>query len=145
MTLFYISVDPQTKTLQWVRAGHDPAIIYDPQENTFEELKGDGLALGVDENFSYQENLKTGLRPGQVIAIGTDGIWETFNQNGDMFGKGLFRRIIQENSHRDANQIVDAVYNELNRFANGAKTKDDITLVIMKLQEISDGSEDWQI
>jgi PAS domain S-box-containing protein len=145
MTLFYISVDPQTKTLQWVRAGHDPAIIYDPQENTFEELKGDGLALGVDENFSYQENLKTGLRPGQTIAIGTDGIWETFNQNGEMFGKERFRQIIRENSHRDANRIVDAVYDELNSFANGAKTKDDITLVIMKLQEKPDGSEDWQI
>ena len=145
MTLFYISIDPQTKTLQWVRAGHDPAIIYDPQENTFEELKGDGLALGVDENFLYQENLKTGLRPGQIIAIGTDGIWETFNQKGDMFGKELFRQIIQKNSHRDANQIVDAVYNEINRFANGAKTKDDITLVIMKLQEMPAEREDWQI
>jgi PAS domain S-box-containing protein len=145
MTLFYLSVDPQTKTLQWVRAGHDPAIIYDPAQKKFEELKGDGLALGVDENFSYQENLKTGLESGQIIAIGTDGIWETFNQNGDMFGKERFREIIQETSHLGASQIVDAVYNELNRFTNGAKAKDDITLVIMKLQDESAGSEDWQI
>jgi PAS domain S-box-containing protein len=145
MTLFYISVDPQTKTLQWVRAGHDPAIIYDPAQKKFEELKGDGLALGVDENFSYQEHMKTGLESGQIIAIGTDGIWETFNQNGDMFGKERFRQIIQENSHLGANQIVDAVYNELNRFSNGAKTKDDITLVIMKIQEAAAEREDWQI
>ena len=145
MTLFYLSVDPQTRNLQWVRAGHDPAIIYDPAQRKFEELKGDGLALGVDENFSYQENMKTGLEPGQVIAIGTDGIWETFNQNGDMFGKERFRQIIQENSHLGASQIVDAVYNGLNRFTNGAKAKDDITLVIMKLLEESAGSEDWQI
>jgi sigma-B regulation protein RsbU (phosphoserine phosphatase) len=145
MTLFYISIDPQTKTLQWVRAGHDPAIIYDPAKNKFEELKGDGLALGVDENFSYQENLKTGLESGQIIAIGTDGIWETFNQNGEMFGKELFRQIIRKNAHLGANQIVDAVYKELDRFASGAKTKDDITLVIIKIQEMPAEREDWQI
>jgi PAS domain S-box-containing protein len=145
MTLFYISVDPLTKTLQWVRAGHDPAIIYDPVKNRFEELKGDGLALGVDEHFSYQENLKTGLESGQTIAIGTDGIWETFNQNGEMFGKERFRQIIGENSHLGANQIVEAVYHELDRFANGAKRKDDITLVIIKIQEKQADKEDWQI
>jgi len=114
-------------------------------ENRFEELKGDGLALGVDENFSYQENLKTGFASGQIIAIGTDGIWETFNQNGDMFGKERFRQTIRKNAHLGANQIVDAVYHELNRFANGAKTKDDITLVIMKIQEATAEKEDWQI
>lgn len=39
----------------------------------------------------------------------------------------------------------DTVFHELNRFANGAKTKDDITLVIIKLQEPSAGREDWEI
>ena len=39
----------------------------------------------------------------------------------------------------------EAVFHELNRFANGAKTKDDITLVIIKLQETSTGREDWEI
>ncbi len=145
MTLFYVSIDLQSKTLRWIRAGHDPAVIYDPAEDKFEELKGDGLALGVDENILYQENLKTGLVPGQIIAIGTDGIWEMFNKDGEMFGKERFREIIRENSHLEADRIVDAVYTELNRFANGAKRKDDITLVIMKLREMSGEREDWQI
>jgi PAS domain S-box-containing protein len=145
MSLFYISIDPETKTLQWVRAGHDPAILYDPAQDNFEELKGDGLALGVDENFAYQENLKTGLEPGQVVAIGTDGIWETFNPKGEMFGKERFRQIIRANSHLAASQMVAAVYQEIDRFANGAKKKDDITLVIIKIQKLPVEKEDWQI
>ena len=145
MSLFYISIDPETKTLQWVRAGHDPAILYDPAQDNFEELKGDGLALGVDENFAYQENLKTGLEPGQVVAIGTDGIWETFNPKGEMFGKEYFRQIIRENSHLAASRMVEAVYQEIDRFANGAKKKDDITLVIIKVQKLPVEKEDWQI
>jgi sigma-B regulation protein RsbU (phosphoserine phosphatase) len=134
MSLFYVGIDPEARTLQWIRAGHDPAILYDPVRDNFEELKGDGLALGVDENFEYQEYLKSGLAPGQIIAIGTDGIWETFNQKGEMFGKERFRQIIRKNSHLEANQIVGAVYDALDRFANGVTKKDDITLVIIKMQ-----------
>ena len=145
MSLFYMGIDPEAKTLQWVRAGHDPAVLYDPVKNSFEELKGDGLALGVDENFEYKENLKTGLTPGQIIAIGTDGIWETFNQKGEMFGKELFRQIIKANSHLGAHQIVAAVYQELDKFANGARKKDDITLVIIKMQDMPAEKADWQI
>ena len=145
MTLFYMRIDPENKKIQWVRAGHDPAIIYDPGENEFEELNGAGLALGVNGSYVFEENLKTGLREGQIIAIGTDGIWETFNTNGNMFGKERFRDIIRENAHLGANEIIDAVYNELNVFSSGLKKKDDATLVIIKLEEISEKIEDWQI
>jgi PAS domain S-box-containing protein len=145
MTLFYMRIYPENKMLQWVRAGHDPAIIYDPGENKFEELNGAGLALGVDGNYVFKENLKTGLLQGQIIAIGTDGIWETFNTNGKMFGKKRFREIIRENSHLGANEIIDAVYNELNTFSKGLKKEDDATLVIIKLEEISKKIEEWHI
>jgi sigma-B regulation protein RsbU (phosphoserine phosphatase) len=138
-------IDPENKNLQWVRAGHDPAIIYDPGQNKFEELYGAGLALGVDGNYVYEENLKTGLVQGQIIAIGTDGIWETFNTNGTMFGKERFHDIVRENAHLGANEIIDAVYNELNTFSKGLKKKDDATLVIIKLKEISKKIEDWDI
>ena len=145
MTLFYMRIYPENKKLQWVRAGHDPAIIYDPGENKFEELNGAGLALGVDRNYVYEENLKTGLVQGQIIAIGTDGIWETFNTNGKMFGKKRFRDIVRENAHLEANEIIDAVYNELSTFSKGLKKEDDATLVIIKLEEISKKIEDWRI
>jgi sigma-B regulation protein RsbU (phosphoserine phosphatase) len=48
MTLFFLSIDPQARKLHWVRAGHDPALVYLPSQDRFEMLKGEGLALGVD-------------------------------------------------------------------------------------------------
>ena len=59
-----------------MRAGHDPAIFYDPETDTVEELKGQGLALGVDEDWQYEQNQKSGLKKGQIIVLATDGIWE---------------------------------------------------------------------
>ena len=145
MTMFYISIDVENKNLSWVRAGHDPAIIYDPNFDQFEELKGTGLALGVDKDYIFDENIKTGLVQGQIIAIGTDGIWETFNKDGKMFGKERFREIIRNNAHMGSSDILNAIFNEIDRFSLGVKTADDITLVIIKIEEASREGGDWQI
>ena len=134
MTLFYLTIDPEKDRIDWVRAGHDPALVYDPGRDEFKELKGDGVALGVKENFDYQENNISGLTNGQIIAIGTDGIWEAINSNGEMFGKERFRNIIRKNAGSGSGDIVNAVYKELNQFTRGQKSEDDITLVIIKIQ-----------
>jgi sigma-B regulation protein RsbU (phosphoserine phosphatase) len=133
MTLFYLAIDPAKKRLQWVRAGHDPAIVYDPMQNRFEELTGIGIALGVSEDFRYQENIKSGVAAGQIIALGTDGIWEAFNKDGIMFGKKRFREIIRRNAKENAVNILDAVYDGLDQHTKGFKSGDGITLVVAKV------------
>jgi sigma-B regulation protein RsbU (phosphoserine phosphatase) len=135
MTLFYLTIDPENKRLSWVRAGHEPALIYDPTLDKFDELKGIGLALGVDEEVSYQENHREGLVEGQIIAIGTDGIWEARDKDGDMFGKARFQDIIRRNASAKAEAILAAVYDELERFRSGLKPEDDVTLVVLKIEE----------
>ena len=135
MTLFYLTVDLQKDHIDWVRAGHDPAILYDPQQDAFEDLKGSGVALGVNDAFEYSENHRKGLTNGQIIAIGTDGIWEAFNKKGAMFGKQRFKNIIRQNAKAGADDILNAVYHEINQFAEGQKSEDDITLVIVKVNK----------
>ena len=133
MTLFYLTIDPAKGSVDWVRAGHDPALIYDPGRDEFTELKGNGLALGVNQDFDFQENSRGGLANGQIIAVGTDGIWEAVNSQGEMFGKERFRNIIKKNAPAGSSDIVNAVFNELNQFTRGRKSEDDITLVIIKI------------
>jgi sigma-B regulation protein RsbU (phosphoserine phosphatase) len=137
MTLFYLTIDPGNRSLEWVRAGHDPALVYDPGRDQFEELKGQGIALGVSNAFDYKENAWNGLADGQIIAIGTDGIWEAVNKEGKMFGKDRFRNIIRSNSETGASDILNSVYNELNRYTHGQKSEDDITLVIIKVDGLA--------
>ena len=76
------------------------------------------------------------LANGQVIAVGTDGIWEAVNSEGEMFGKERFRNIIRQNAAAGSGDILNAVYSELNQFTRGRKSEDDITLVIIKVDGI---------
>lgn len=137
MTLFYLSLDPDTNSIEWVRAGHDPALLYDPSCDTFEELKGGGVALGVVDDMEYLEHKRAGLTDGQIIAVGTDGIWEAFNLEGEMFGKDRLRALIRSNADQSAGTILNMVYEELKQFTAGRKSEDDITLVIIKANEIT--------
>jgi sigma-B regulation protein RsbU (phosphoserine phosphatase) len=119
--------------LEWVRAGHDPALIYDAFTYWFEELHGPGIVLGVDENWEYEANPKVGLQKGQVIFVGTDGIYESRSLQGAMFGKTPILNIIRSHAGMSAKEILDAIYTELEKFRMGAPIEDDITGIAAKI------------
>jgi sigma-B regulation protein RsbU (phosphoserine phosphatase) len=132
MTFFYCELTERGTRIQWVRAGHDPALIYDPPSDTFDELKGHGMALGLDETFEY-DAFHHHIEPGQVIVIGTDGIWEMHNKAGQMFGKKALMEIIRNNHKASARQIVNIVTETLEHFRGDEVPMDDVTMVVIKV------------
>ena len=133
MTLFYLHIDQAKGKLHWVRAGHEPGIFYDPATDTFEELTGPGIALGVDKEWQYEENERGGLASGQIILLGTDGIWETRKANGEMFGKHRLYEIIRQSADHDAKSIEKAVLEAIGEFRGESEQEDDITMVVIKV------------
>jgi sigma-B regulation protein RsbU (phosphoserine phosphatase) len=133
MTFFYCELTWAQRKVCWVRAGHDPALLYDSNTGEFDELKGHGLALGVDYTFEYEEFDRT-LAPGQIVLIGTDGIWEMHNESGEIFGKDRLKEIIQRNASSTAKEIIAAIYDALNRYRGTRQPEDDITMVVIKVQ-----------
>jgi sigma-B regulation protein RsbU (phosphoserine phosphatase) len=134
VTLFYIEIDKDEQKAEWIRAGHDAAFIFDPHTGTFTEFSGRGLPLGVLDTAEYHETHQA-ISPGQMIIIGTDGIWETRNSEGELFGKKSFKDIIRNNSHLSAEHLIDTVIEKLHEFRLPEKQEDDITLVIIKVEE----------
>jgi sigma-B regulation protein RsbU (phosphoserine phosphatase) len=134
MTFFYCELTERERELRWVRAGHDPAMIYDPASDAFDELKGQGMALGLDGSFEY-DAFHRRIEPGQIMLIGTDGIWEMRNTAGEMFGKEALMEIIRNNQTATARQIVDTIIESLGRFRGDETAEDDITMVVIKADQ----------
>jgi phosphoserine phosphatase RsbU/P len=132
MTLFLLGIDAEAGEIHWVRAGHDPAILYDRRSDSFEELMGEGLPLGVDEHSTYEENGKTGLNQDQVIIIGTDGIWEARGPDGKMFGKDPLYEILRQKSGFGAEEILHEIMSALKDFKSGLVLEDDATMVVIR-------------
>ena len=135
ITLFYLQIDMNQSSLNWVRAGHEPAVLFDPATDRFEELTAEGIALGIDDGWQYVEKKRTALTAGQIILLSTDGIWEARNSQDEMFGKQAIYSIIRQNSHAGAAKIQDAILAELKQFQQGVEPADDITLVIIKIND----------
>ena len=133
MTLFICEVDSQNKTIRWVNAGHDPAVIFHPSTGDFDELTGHALPLGVSEKAAYQEYQRR-IFPGQIILIGTDGIWESQNSRREMFGKKRFKDLIRAHAHKPAQEILQAVITSLEDFIRPLEKEDDVTLVVIKVE-----------
>jgi sigma-B regulation protein RsbU (phosphoserine phosphatase) len=131
MTLFFLMIEARTGRLTWVRAGHDPALLYCPDSDHFEKLAGEGLPLGVDKKWQYRDHTAT-VRPGQIVILMTDGVWETRNKEGEMFGRGRFKEIVRRNSNLASEGIRQAVIDAVAAFRGEAQQEDDITLVVSK-------------
>lgn len=132
MTLFLGRIDPAEKILRWINAGHDPALVYDHATAEFEELGGRSLPLGVERQTIYSEYQKK-IRPGQILLIGTDGIWESQNPQGQMFGKERFKDLIRTHAQAPAKEILKAVIAALDDFRGPLEKNDDVTLVVIKI------------
>jgi len=133
MTLFYCRLSAVNRSIQWVRAGHEPALLYDPVTDQFDELKGHGVAFGLDSDFNYEEFRRT-LTSGQIILIGTDGIWEMRNTAGEMFGKQRLIETIRSNHSASAGELLASIINALAKFRGSQAPEDDVTMVVIKVK-----------
>jgi serine phosphatase RsbU (regulator of sigma subunit) len=131
MTLFYLVVEPQNNRISWVRAGHDPGFLYCPVNERFEELAGAGMALGVDESLNYDDYNRK-VKPGQIVLLTTDGIFEAHNSAGEMFGKERFKEVVRNNAGLETEGIRKAVFEAVTDFRGDEPQEDDITLVVLK-------------
>lgn len=133
ITLFHLVIDKMENKVEWVRCGHDPAMVYFPGSQSFSELKGKGLALGVDPSWQYLENSLPLEHEQQIILIASDGVWDTENENKERFGRERVKTVLAENSHLSSKEIIAAITEEINQFRNTKPLIDDVTLVITKI------------
>jgi sigma-B regulation protein RsbU (phosphoserine phosphatase) len=108
-------------------------IVYDPADGTFTEVGEGDLPLGIMEDVEYREQTAAALRPGQVLFLGTDGVWEMPDAKGGQFGKDRLREVLRACAARSAGEIVHAVRERLTAFRGDVKSVDDVTFVVVKV------------
>ncbi len=129
-TLFYLEIQPESRALSWVRAGHDPAYLYRTAIDSVETLEAHGSALGIETDSDYTA-VSGQAEPGDIIIMTTDGIFET-RGSAEMYGRRRFLDVVRENHRLDAAGIRDAVFSSVNEFRGRSPQEDDVTLVVIK-------------
>jgi AraC-like DNA-binding protein len=75
------------------------------------------------------------LRIGDVLIAYTDGITEVQNPQAEFWGQDKFEKLLRSCGCGLPKQIMESVLDEVSGFADGQPQRDDMTLVIMKVQD----------
>jgi serine phosphatase RsbU (regulator of sigma subunit) len=130
MTLYLLEV--RGDVVSWVSAGHEPALLVDPDSRTITDLEGEGPLLGIEADTIFPEHQAPLREPGQVVALCTDGITEAWNDRGERFGRERLKESLLRHASRPATSILEGVMHDVLDFRGRAPQKDDLTLVVLK-------------
>lgn len=126
------TVDVGTREVRYANAGHPPALLLRAGDACWTVLEAEGMPLGTRRAIEFAE-VRIALRAGDVLVFYTDGITETRNEGGLMFGVERLGAIVVAHRDKAAESVVTAVLAALDAFRSSRQPDDDVTIVVMKL------------
>jgi adenylate cyclase len=125
-------------TLELVNAGHDAPLRISANGYITNIDGNGGPPLGVMDGFNYPVQYIQ-LTAGDTLLLLTDGITEAMNSSNEQYS---MERVIQVLESSDTNQHPSALINSLREdvrtFVGNIEPSDDLTLLILRWQEVSD-------
>ncbi len=139
-TLFYGVLNPRTRRLTYVNAGHEyPVLVKVAPDGTVRDLATldtGGLPIGIDPEAHYQQGL-IDLEPDDVMLCYTDGLPDVVNFERESFGRRRIRKavhdLLAQEPGADANRVLLHALWESRRFAGLQARPDDITLLAIRI------------
>lgn len=136
VTAFICVLDVRSGEVQFVNAGHNCPFVQ-KQDGAFEMFRAKAnLVFGLMEDVPYREQTLT-LNPGDSIYLYTDGVTEALNPAQELLGDDRLYEIL--NRHRaqagEPETFVQAIYREVQAFADGEPQADDITMLYVTRKE----------
>jgi len=131
VTAFYGILEPDIGRLRYVNAGHNPPFLLSSSKSKkVDRLTRTGIPLGISPDATWQQKIVK-FSPGDLLVLFTDGITEARNRHGAFFGDQRLLEVLRANSGRTAEEIQQAVLDEVQRYSGGTPREDDIAIIVM--------------
>jgi phosphoserine phosphatase RsbU/P len=133
-TAFLAEVDPTTREMRYINAGHNSPILRRASDEIERLSTGGppfGLPLFEDREFAYPSGTVQ-LVTGDLLFIFTDGVIEAVDDRGKEFGEGRLVPILQTAPPESAADTLKRVMTQVNTFVGYARQHDDITCLVLR-------------
>jgi sigma-B regulation protein RsbU (phosphoserine phosphatase) len=131
VTIFYGVLDIESGLLRYTNAGHNHPYLIQFQAKQLIELKQSGIAIGAMPEIHLQEN-ELEMGEGDYLILHTDGVTETFDPKGSMFGENRYKKILQRNIGLTTLDLLKLIDKQLYEFRKSFDLGDDTTLVAIR-------------
>jgi serine phosphatase RsbU (regulator of sigma subunit) len=136
ISMLMASLNCNTNTLSFARAGHCPLLYYNSKVNEASLLQPEGIGVGLEKGVIFRKKLKeekVKCQSGDIFAFYTDGLSEARNHDGEEYGDERLRALIETNATKTAPELKDIVIDSILSFLDGQSLSDDLTLLLVKL------------
>jgi sigma-B regulation protein RsbU (phosphoserine phosphatase) len=131
ISLFYGKLYPQSGSLEYTNAGHNPPLLIRAGTDPSPLDKG-GPVLGVLPDSKY-ESAKISLRQGDVLVLYTDGAVEAENPAGEQYSAERLSKTVGSHLQQNASELIETIYGSVTQFRETKALADDLTLVVVKM------------
>ena len=110
---------------------HQDVIIYRYGANRIETVSTEGTWIGITDHLDgYLKDTTVNLNNGDIVLLFTDGITESTNKQGELFGQTRLAQALNRYADLPVTKIVEKIVQEANRFQD--EQFDDMSLVVIK-------------
>lgn len=132
MTMVFALLDPASRRLHYINAGHHFPLHYRLAERRVERLASTGPPLGLLDAPPGKPRGRQ-LQPGDVLAFYSDGLVEAFNADDEEYGVERLEAFLIDRAHQSATRIVDEAFRAVRHFTGTREWHDDATLVVVRV------------
>jgi serine phosphatase RsbU (regulator of sigma subunit) len=130
-TLFLAILETDGRVMRYVNAGHNPQFVL-RAGGGLEPLSSTGMPIALYSGHGYQE-ARVELAPGDMLFFYTDGLVETENEGGDMFGAERLQSILAAEHTYAVDRVLQRVEEAITTFRGKAEPFDDATLMALRI------------
>jgi len=137
-TFFFGALDPVTRVLECVNAGHNAPLVLRQKPGGGSEIlrvEADGPVVGLLPFAPYSEQ-SLQLQPGDLIVTYTDGISEAMTHADEEWGEERMMAAAASAREGNAEEVLRKIFAEADKFTAGAPQHDDMTVLILKLDPL---------
>lgn len=136
VTLLVARLDPRKRTIEYSSAGHEPCYLLSSSGEILRTMESTGPPLGLFPDREYSSSEIIPLNNGDTIVLLTDGVSEAVNHDWNQYGANRALQFIRQHQQESSQALVLGVYNAAREFAGGEPQRDDITVVICKVNPL---------
>jgi serine phosphatase RsbU (regulator of sigma subunit) len=129
-TAFFGELDPETRVLSYVRAGHNAPLLR-RASGSFERLETGDLPLGVNPDAHFTCGAAT-MAPRDLLVIFTDGLIEAVNEADQEFGEARLLDALKSSDGAGAQGTLKNLLSAVDAFVGHARQHDDITCLLLR-------------
>jgi len=128
-TLFFAEYDDSARLLRYANCGHLPALLL-RDDGSVTRLGATATVLGIFKKWDCELG-ECQLAPGDLLALYTDGITESFNHDGEEFGESRLLESLRRHRTLSPQAALASMVDEVLHFSP-QEQHDDITLILAK-------------